>query len=278
MSRYQLFMLSCLFMGTFSLFFSAVIAQDDLSREIEMELQATATPTPSAATLPLPQDFPAPNNSEIVAPEQKIYLIWLIESLGWFFTPAFLVMSITMVALVVMNFLAFRQMNFAPKDFVGQFGEYLDNKQFQEAYEYARSSESLLGKILATGLAKLSSGFAQAEEAMQAVGEEETMRHEHRLGYIALIGKIAPMLGLFGTVVGMIDSFSTIAASAGQPPVNKLAEGIATALFTTEVGLAIAIPALIIYDILKNRLTENLLNVNIATENLMNRFAGMNTK
>ncbi|MDR1959708.1 MAG: MotA/TolQ/ExbB proton channel family protein [Planctomycetaceae bacterium] len=241
--------------------------------DIMNEINAEAAKAEASA-----ETMPASENSETAAPEKKVYLIWMVQSLGWFFTPVFMIISMSMVTLVVMNFLAVRQQNFAPKSFVGQFGEYLDAKQFQDAYEYARSGDCMIAKVLTVGLAKLSSGYKEAENAMQAIGEEETLKHEQRLSYIALIGKISPMIGLFGTVVGMIASFNTLASSAGQPPVNKLAEGIATALFTTEIGLAIAIPALVVYEILRNRLTKNLLDVSLITESLMSRFSGVSAK
>ena len=79
---------------------------------------------------------------------------------------------------------------------------------------------------------------------MQEVGEEENMKLEHRLSYMALIGTLSPMIGLLGTVQGMISSFSVIANSSATPKPKELAEGISTALFTTMVGLAIAIPAI----------------------------------
>ena len=94
--------------------------------------------------------------------------------------------------------------------------------------------------MLSAGLAKLSSGYDQAIEAMQEVGEEENMKLEHRLSYMALIGTVSPMVGLLGTVQGMIASFSVIANSPTTPKPSELAEGISTALFTTLVGLFIA--------------------------------------
>jgi biopolymer transport protein ExbB len=87
-----------------------------------------------------------------------------------------------------------------------------------------------------------------------------------------LIGTIAPMDGLFGTVDGMIRSFSVIATATGTPKASELAQGISTALFTTLVGLAIAIPALIIYNLLKNRISRLVLEVGILSEGLMSRF------
>jgi biopolymer transport protein ExbB len=80
------------------------------------------------------------------------------------------------------------------------------------------------------------------------------------------------MVGLFGTVDGMIRSFSVIANSASTPKASELATGISTALFTTLVGLAIAIPAIAAYNILRNRIARLVLEVGILSEGLMSRF------
>lgn len=99
------------------------------------------------------------------------------------------------------------------------------------------------------------------------------MRLEHQLGYLALIGNLSPMIGLFGTVIGMIASFQAIATGGAAPSPQKLAEGIATALFTTGVGLAIALPALAAFDILKNRLARYVLDVAVISDSFMGRFS-----
>lgn len=98
------------------------------------------------------------------------------------------------------------------------------------------------------------------------------MKLEHRLSYMALIGNLSPMIGLFGTVHGMISSFQIIATSGSTPEPSELAKGISTALFTTLIGLAIAIPALAAYNILRNRVARLLLEVGVSSENLMSRF------
>ena len=101
---------------------------------------------------------------------------------------------------------------------------------------------------------------------------EEGMKLEHRLSYMALIGTLSPMIGLFGTVHGMINSFQVIATSGSTPKASDLAVGISTALFTTLVGLAIAIPAIAAFNILKNRVARLVLEVGITSESLMSRF------
>ena len=182
------------------------------------------------------------------------------------YSAIFLLLSFTLVALFVMNLLTARRENVCPTELVEGFETNLNEKKYQDAYELAKNDESILGRVLSAGLAKLSSGYAQSIEAMQEVGEEENMKLEHRLSYMALIGTLSPMIGLFGTVHGMINSFSVIANSPTTPKPSELAAGISTALFTTLIGLAIAIPALALYSILKNRISRLVLEVGILSE------------
>ncbi len=203
--------------------------------------------------------------------ESRNLLMWAFKSLG-FYVVVFLILSFTLVALAVMNLLSARRDNICPDHLVEAFEANLDEKRYQEAYELAKTDESFLGNVLSAGLAKLSSGYSHAIEAMQEVGEEESMKLEHRLSYLALIGTISPMIGLLGTVHGMINSFNTIATAAGSPDSTKLAEGISTALVTTFVGLLIAIPAIAAYNILRNRIQRLVLDVGITSEGLMSRF------
>lgn len=215
---------------------------------------------------------PAPAAAAEAPAEQLTALQYFYGALGPFYLIIFLSLSFTFVALLVMNLLSARRENVCPVSLVEGFEAHLNEKQYQEAYELAKSDESFLGQVLSAGLAKLSAGYAQAIEAMQEVGEEENMKLEHRLSYMALIGTLSPMVGLFGTVDGMIRSFRTIAVAGSTPKASELAAGISTALLTTLVGLAIAIPALAAYNILKNRIARLVLEVGILSEGLMSRF------
>ena len=213
--------------------------------------------------------------------KKKSVLIWAAEALGYFYSIVFLSLSFTLVALFVMNLLQASRSNVVPSELVEGFEEHLDAKQYTEAYELASNDDSFLGKVLSAGLSKLSGGgkYEQAIEAMQEVGEEENMKLEHRLSYMALIGSISPMIGLLGTVQGMIASFQVIATTqTGAPKPAELAEGISTALFTTLVGLAVAIPAIAAYNILRNRIARLVLEVGIVSEGLMSRFQNVGTK
>jgi len=205
-------------------------------------------------------------------------LRWMVGALGITYSLVFLGLSFTLVALFVMNVLGARRDNVVPIELIETFEAHLNEKKYQEAYDLAKSDESFLGHVLSAGLAKLSTGYQQAIEAMQEVGEEENMKLEHRLSYMALIGSVSPMIGLLGTVQGMISSFQVIATSSGQPKPADLAQGISTALFTTLVGLMIAIPAIAAYNILRNRVARLVLEVGILSEGLMSRFSNVNPK
>jgi biopolymer transport protein ExbB len=233
---------------------------------------AVAQDEGAEAPEPAPAAAPAGGGEADGPPAKKNALQYLWDSLGAGYVIIFLGLSFTLVALLVMNLLSARRENVCPVSLVEGFEAHLDEKQYQDAYELAKSDESFLGQVLSAGLAKLSAGYPQAIEAMQEVGEEENMKLEHRLSYMALIGTLSPMVGLFGTVHGMIAAFSTIATAGSTPKASELAEGISTALLTTLIGLAIAIPALAAFNILKNRVARLVLEVGILSEGLMSRF------
>ena len=207
------------------------------------------------------------------AAPQVSYLAWIVDAMGWHYTIAFLAISFALVALFVMNVLAARRDNVVPPALVEGFEQSLNAKQYQEAYDLAKADDSFLGHVLSAGLSRVSSGYSEAVEAMQEVGEEENLRMEQRLGYLALIGTISPMIGLLGTVEGMVESFMVIANTAtGAPDPQELAKGISKALFTTLVGLYLAIPALTAYHVLRNRVSRLVLEVGVVSEGMMRRF------
>lgn len=201
-------------------------------------------------------------------------LAWTFQALGIFYTIIFLALSITLVTLIVMNLIAVRRENICPPDLVEGVEQHLAAGQPKEAAELIRTDDSFLGQVVSAGLGKLAKGHSHAVEAMQEVGEEETMKIEHNLSYMALIGNISPMVGLFGTVDGMIRAFRTIATSGSTPKPADLAMDISTALITTLAGLAIAIPAIAVYNILRNRVQRFTLQVGVTSEELLEKFQG----
>ena len=256
------------------LFVAAVIVMEPAG--IAQDVPA-AEPAPAAAVADAPADAPA-DDAVAAGSKDQTLLEWLYNSLGLEYLGIFLALSCALVALVIMNLISARRTSLCPPELIEGFEAHLDNKDYQEAYELSKTDESFLGNVLAAGLARLSSSYSHAIAAMQEVGAEENMKLDHRLSYLALIGTLSPMIGLFGTVHGMINSFYEIAAGGGTPDPNKLASGISTALLTTLLGLAVAIPAIAAYNLLKNHVQKLVLEVGIQSENLMSRFEKVGNK
>jgi len=227
-----------------------------------------------------PAPAPAPAAGDAGATEgPRVYLLqWIYQALGIGYILVFMILSFTLGAFFIMNFLSSRRATICPPELAEQFEQQLDAKQYQEAYETAKADESFLGNVLAAGMARLQSGYAKSLEAMQEVGEDEAMKLEHRLSYMDLIARISPMVGLFGTVHGMINAFQKISESGGTPDPTRLAMDIATALVTTLLGLAIAIPAMVAYTVLRNHVHRLVLEVGMTAEELMNRFENVSTE
>ncbi len=205
------------------------------------------------------------------------FLSWMIRASGAYGV-VLLLLSFMMVAIIVMNVLQVRRENLLPTSFIEAFDERLQGKDYQGAYDTARNDDSFVARVLAAGLSKLNRGYEEAVEGMQEVGEDENMSMEHKISYLALIGTVAPMIGLMGTVNGMISSFQKIAQSTTSPKPSELADGISTALFTTLEGLMVAIPAMIAYSLLRNRVARFTLEVGMVSEGMMARFSSMGKK
>jgi biopolymer transport protein ExbB len=204
-------------------------------------------------------------------PKESV-LVWLYTSMGTRYVIIFLAVTFNEIALVVMIVLGLRRKCLCPLELAETFEEKLDAKQYQEAYDIAKANNSFLGKVLAAGMANLSSGHDAALEAMHEVGEEQNMRLEQRNGHIALIAQLGPMLGLLATVDGIVRAFAVIAGKDVTPKPSELAQGIGVALVNTVVGLWLAIPSIIFYHLIRNRLSRMVLEVSIISVRLMKRF------
>jgi biopolymer transport protein ExbB len=248
----------------------AVAARASAQEENPVAAADAAAPAADAAAPGAPADEGVP--------KRQSYLSFFFGALGWRYTLAFLVISFTFVAFLVMNFLGLRRDAVCPKHLIEAFEANLNEKKFQEAFDLAKNDESMLGQMLAAGMQNLQQGYDKALDSMGQVGEDENMKLEHRLSFLSLVGSIAPMVGLLGTVDGMVASFQVIAMSDTQPKPSQLAQGISMALITTLVGLVLAIPAIIGFNLMKNRLTRLVMECGQSASNLMSRFETMGKK
>lgn len=114
-----------------------------------------------------------------------------------------------------------------------------------------------VAKVISAGLSRYGSDRKTVEEFVRVAGEAEIHKMEKHLGYLEIIATISPLLGLLGTVLGIIDNFNILAATAGIAAPAQLSSGIAAALISTAVGLIIAIPALLAYSYFTNVIEAN---------------------
>lgn len=216
----------------------------------------------------------AADEGEVIAdaPKEESYLSWLWAASGY---EGLLIglMSVALVALIVTNVMQLRLPIFVPPDFVQDFESKVAARDYQGAYDLAKGDDSFVAKLLTGGLSRLSKGYDEAKAGMAEVAEDENMALDHRLSYISIIGATAPMLGLLGTVHGMVSAFSVIANSTVSPKPADLAKGITMALVTTLEGLIVAIPAVIAFALFKNAQARTVLESTMAAENLLGRFA-----
>ncbi len=180
------------------------------------------------------------------------FLGWMIRASGPIGV-AIAVMSFYLVALVAKMFLDYRSTVTAPRGLVSDVEGLLDKRKYNEAYTRLVEDESFLARVLAAGVRKLPAGMTQAHRAMELANEDVTMQMEHRTTYLATVGTLGPMIGLVGTVYGMILAFRVIAQAGSSPQAADLAKGISTALFATLEGIAISIPAIYFYAMFRNR-------------------------
>jgi biopolymer transport protein ExbB len=215
---------------------------------------------------------------EAAQPEGENMLVFYYNALGLRYVIVFLALSFGLVALLVMCFMQIRRVVLMPPALIQGFEAHLENKEYQQAYEMAKADDSYLGHVLAAGMGKLQAGYGPAVEAMQEEEGEQAMKLEHKISYVSLVGGLAPMFGLLGTVDGMVASFMIIAKSETAPKPSQLAIGISQALITTLIGLWLAIPAIACFAMFKNWLQKLNGDVDVEAMRLMSRFQNMGKK
>ncbi len=127
------------------------------------------------------------------------------------------------------------------------------------ALEACEASPSPISRILLAGFSNISEGYEVIQEAVASSANLETEKLMQRVNYLNVCGQIAPMLGLLGTVVGMVFAFDSLATATGAAKARLLAQNISTALWTTVVGLLISVPCLISFTLIRNYATRLIL-------------------
>jgi biopolymer transport protein ExbB len=182
-----------------------------------------------------------------------------------------IVLLLFAIALVIEHAWTIRRGAIMPPELLADIEEAFDKEEYEQAIAICEEQPTFFTNVIATGLSRVNAGYKQMEEAMAEAGEEAATQLQHKIGYMALIANIAPMLGLLGTVQGMILAFQQIATTSAPKPA-ELAGDIQLALVTTFLGLMVAIPVMCVYQFFKNRVEKIVLEVGGISSELMARF------
>ena len=217
---------------------------------------AGIAPTSSAA----PAAATSANSAEDAAPATRSGIpmdpLGIADAMGRPFTLAFIIASVIGVWSVVERLVILRRRRVIPKAFVDRFLMHLRAGRMDksEAISICQQNQSPMAEVFLHGVRKWGRPSVEVEQAVLDGGERQVSQLKQGLRVLNGVSTLSPLIGLLGTVVGMIQSFNDIATAGAMGQTQTLANGIALALLTTAVGLLIAIPAMAAYLYLAGRI------------------------
>ncbi len=162
-------------------------------------------------------------------------------------------MSLAAVTIIVEHFWTIRRVTMAPEDEIETAREMIENRKFKECIDYIQERRSMFADVLTVGLRHGRHGFEAMHEAVEERAGAWSSRLFRKVEYLNIIGNLGPLMGLLGTVLGMIEAFAVMKAMHGAYKPEDLAGGISMALVNTFLGLGVAIVSLGFFGICRNR-------------------------
>lgn len=179
-------------------------------------------------------------------------MLEIIKSGGWLMVPI-IGCSVLALAITIERLWTLQRRRVLPDDLTRQVWEWVSRNELNHQHIQALQEGSPLGRMLAAGLANRNREREAMKESIEDTGRHVVHELERYLNLLGTIAAISPLLGLLGTVTGMVKIFSAISASNAVGDPSVLAGGISEALITTVAGLAVAIPTLVAYRYLRDR-------------------------
>ncbi len=180
-------------------------------------------------------------------------------------------LSFVTVALIVQYLITIRRGNILPNIMREQIQGMFENRQYREVIDLTETEPSFLSYVINGALTEAAHGYPAMERAMEDAAEERTTKLLRSIEWLNLLGNIGPMLGLLGTVWGMIRAFFTMVQTGDTNPA-KLADSIGIALVTTLLGLGVAIPSLTIFSIMRNKIDSLTSEAMVVCQELVSSF------
>ncbi len=216
---------------------------------------AAGTPSVSPSEAPAPEPALAVENTQESEETSGLSFWILVKAGGWVGAIIFL-LSFVSCALTIQFLFKIRRSRLLPDLLVDEVRDLLEQGRLQSALNLCVEYPSLLASTLSAGLRNFEAGWDDVEKGAEEALAQETARLYRKTDLLSVIGNIAPMLGLLGTVLGMITAFGELASSDGLGRFTNLAQGIYFALVTTVDGLLVAIPTLALYSFFNHRVAS----------------------
>ncbi len=180
--------------------------------------------------------------------------------------------SVIGTTLVIEHMVSLRREKLAPSVLAGELEALINEEQYDEAIELCDENPCYLASVISAALRMRDAGYQEMIGGLEAAAGEEAFKLNTKISYLSLIGNVAPLLGLLGTVTGMISSFQVIETLKAPTP-GDLAKGVYESLVNTTMGLFIAIIFLTIYFLFKNKVSKMSLSINLESVDMLRHLA-----
>lgn len=190
--------------------------------------------------------------------------VWNLFTLGGPMTIPLLIASIFSVAVIIEKAIFFARNNDNNFRLIKRIEILVEEGDILSALNELKGKKGTNAKLLSTALAHNSEDPARLREVLQAVGEDEIKKMEKHLPILDVVAMISPLLGLLGTVIGIISSFNILGTAAGAANPAQISSGIAAALISTALGLIIAIPTAIFYSYFAHKVEKKAHDMNLS--------------
>lgn len=180
--------------------------------------------------------------------------------------------SIAGVSLVVEHLVNIRREKLAPASLAQELEALIDEEQFDDAVELCDEEGGYLSHLIGSALRMRSAGYEEMIQGLEAAANEESFKLQTKISYLSLLGNVAPLLGLLGTVTGMISSFQAIEKLKSPTP-GDLAKGVYESLVNTTMGLFLAIVFLTAFFLFKNKVMKMTLSINLQAVDMLKHLA-----
>lgn len=180
--------------------------------------------------------------------------------------------SVIGTTLVIEHMVNLRREKLAPDVLAGDLEALINEEQYDEAVELCEQNDGYLSRLISSALRMRHAGYEEMIGGLEAAANEEAFKLNTKISYLSLLGNVAPLLGLLGTVTGMISSFQVIETLKSPTP-GDLAKGVYESLVNTTMGLFIAIVFLSIYFVFKNKVSKMSLSINLQAVDMLRHLA-----